>query len=151
VVDLVEVDVVDAEPAQRTLDRFDQPAARAAAPVGAAVAHRAVALGGEHDVVAPAAQRLADDPLGLTVTAVDVGGVDDVDPAVERATDDADALVGIGVAHRAEHHGAQAVGGDVDSGAAEGAGSHSGCPSCSSACGFVIRRRRRSRRRRGSR
>jgi hypothetical protein len=39
---------------------------------------------------------------------VDVGGVDEVDPGVERAVDDADALVVVFVAPVAEHHRAEA-------------------------------------------
>jgi hypothetical protein len=55
-------------------------------------------LGGEDDVVAPAAgQRLADDLLGLAL-GVDVGGVDEVDPGVQGPVDDPDALVVVGVA-----------------------------------------------------
>ena len=53
-VDLVQVDVVGAEAAQAVLDLADDPAARVAALVRV-VAHRAVDLRGEHDVVAPAA------------------------------------------------------------------------------------------------
>jgi hypothetical protein len=41
------------------------------------------AFGGEHDVVSPPFQRLADDLLGLAL-AVPVGGVDEVDAEVER-------------------------------------------------------------------
>ena len=66
----------------------DDPAARVAELVRV-VAHRAVHLGREHDVVAPAFERLADDLLGLAAR-VDVGGVDEVDAGVERAVDDAD-------------------------------------------------------------
>ena len=57
------------------------------------LAHRHVDLGREDDVVAPAAgERLADDLLRLAAR-VDVSGVDEVDPGVERAVDDPDALV----------------------------------------------------------
>ena len=65
-VHLVEVDVVGAEPPQRVLDRPDDPAPRAAAPVRV-LAHRHEELGRQHDVVAPALQRLPDDLLRLTV------------------------------------------------------------------------------------
>ena len=47
---------------QRVLDLGDDPAARAAAVVGV-LAHRHPELGGEHDVVAAALERLADDLL----------------------------------------------------------------------------------------
>ena len=116
-VDLVEVDPVRAEPAQRVLDRAHDPAARAALPVGV-VAHRAVELGGQDDVVAAALQRLADDLLGLPA-GVDVGGVDEVDAGVERGVDDADRLVVVRVAPGAEHHRPEAHLADRDAGATE--------------------------------
>ncbi len=101
--DLIEVDPVGVEPAQRILDRAHDPAAGVAAPVGV-LAHGVVELRGEDYVVAPAAgERLADDLLRLAL-AIDVGGVDEVDARVERAVDDPDGLVVIGVAPGAEHH-----------------------------------------------
>jgi len=49
-----------------------------------------VELGGQDDVVAAAAgERLADDDLRLALR-VDVRGVDEVDPVVQRAVDDLD-------------------------------------------------------------
>ena len=81
-VDLVEVDPVGAEAAQAGFALLDDPAARVAELVRA-VAHRAVHLGREHDLVAAAFERLADDLLGLAAR-VDVGGVDEVDAGVER-------------------------------------------------------------------
>ena len=105
-VHLVEVDPVGAEAAERVLDRLDDPTARAAAVVGV-LAHRHEELGGEHDVVAAALERLADDLFGLAGR-VDVGGVDEVDPGVQRAVDDADRVVVVGVAPGAEHHRAEA-------------------------------------------
>jgi hypothetical protein len=72
------------------------------------VAHRVVHLAGEHDVVAAALERLADDHLGLAV-GVHVGGVDEVDPCVQGPVDDPDRLVVVGVSHGPEHHGAQAI------------------------------------------
>ena len=102
-VHLVEVDPVRAEPAQAALDRLHDPTPRVAALVRV-VAHDAVELRREHDVVAPAArQSLADDLLRLA-RGVDVRGVDEVDPRVERAVDDANRLLVVGVAPRAEHH-----------------------------------------------
>jgi hypothetical protein len=74
-----------------------------------------VDLGGEEDVVAPAAgQGLADDLLGLAAR-VDVGRVDEVDPSVERAVDDRDGLVVVGVAPGAEHHGSETERAHLDS------------------------------------
>jgi hypothetical protein len=52
-------------------------------------------------------ERLADDLLGFA-GGVDVGGVDEVDAGVERAVDDADRVVVVGVAPGAEHHRAEA-------------------------------------------
>ena len=89
-VDLVEVDPVGLQALQRGLDLAHDPAPRVAGLVRV-VAHRAVELGGEDDVVAPVVggQRLADDLLGLAAR-VDVGGVDEVDARVERPVDDPD-------------------------------------------------------------
>ena len=113
-VDLVEVDPVGPQPAQRVLDLLDDPAARVAELVGV-LAHRAVDLGREHDVVAPAAgERLADDLLGLAAR-IDVGGVDEVDPGIERAVDDPDRLLVVGVAPCAEHHRPEAQRADLHS------------------------------------
>src|SRR5918994_383960 len=64
------------------VDLLHEPAPRVAAVVRV-VAHRGVRLGGQHDVVAAALQRLADDLLRLALR-VDVGGVDEVDPGVQR-------------------------------------------------------------------
>jgi len=52
-------------------------------------------------------ERFPDDLLGLPA-GVDVGRVDEVDPRVERAVNDADGVVVVGVAPGAEHHGAEA-------------------------------------------
>ena len=90
-----------------------------------AFAHREVHLGGQHDIVAAALERRADDLLGLaTWLAVPVGGVDEVDPLVERGADDPGAVVMIGIAIAAEHHGPQAVSAHLDAGAAQDAVAH---------------------------
>jgi len=83
-VDLVEVDIVDAEPGQAAVDAVEDVLARQAAVVDVA-AHRAVDLGGEHHLVAlgELLQRLAGDPLALAL-GIDVGGVEEVDPGLER-------------------------------------------------------------------
>src|SRR4051794_40306302 len=57
-------------------------------------------------VTAATGERFADDLLGLALP-VEVGGVDEVDPGVERGVDDPDRLVVIWVAPRAEHHRAE--------------------------------------------
>ena len=117
-VDLVEVDPVRVQAAQGIPDRAHDPAARVAASVGI-LAHGVVELGGEDDVVAPAAgERLADDLLGLT-RPVHVGGVDEVDARVERTVDDPDGLVVVGVAPCAKHHRAEAELADRYAGASE--------------------------------
>jgi hypothetical protein len=120
--DLVEVDPVGLEPPQGVLDLADDPAPRVAELVGV-VAHRAVHLGREHDVVAAPGERLADDLLRLAAR-VDVGGVDEVDPGVEGAVDDLDALVVVRVAPAPEHHRAEAQRGHLDAGAGERAAVH---------------------------
>jgi hypothetical protein len=82
-----------------------------------------VELGREHDVVAATLQRLPDDLLGLAA-GVHIGGVDDVDAGVERTVDDPDAVVVVGVALAAEHHGAQGKRTDLDAGGPEVAVGH---------------------------
>src|SRR5207249_10581700 len=52
----------------------------------------------QHDLVAPALERLADDLLGFAVR-VHVGRVDEIDPAVDRGIDDPRRLVVVAVAH----------------------------------------------------
>ena len=117
-VDLVEVDPVGVEPAQALLALADDPSARVAARVRV-FAHRRVELGGEHDVVAPAAgQRLADDAFGLT-RRVDVGGIDEVDAGVEGGVDDRHAVVLVLVAPGPEHHRPEAQRADGHSGSSQ--------------------------------
>ena len=125
-VDLVQVDVVGLQPAQARLDLAHQPAPAVAALVGV-LAHRPVRLGRQHDVLAAALQGLADDLLGLP-RRVHVGGVDDVDPGVERRVDDPDGVVVVGVAPRAEHHRAERERADLDAGTAERAHLHAAQP-----------------------
>src|SRR5258708_40062429 len=84
-------------------------------------------LAGEHDVVAAALECLADDLLGFA-PGVHVGGVDEVDPCVQGPVDDPDRVVVVGVSHGPKHHGAQAVGADLDSGPAQRAVLHSSLP-----------------------
>ncbi len=105
-VDLIQVDVVGAEAAQAALDRRPDPAPRVAAMVRVVV-HRVVELRGEHHVVAATGESPTDDLLALAVR-VHVGGVDEVDPGIDGAIDQTDAVVVIGVPPRAEHHRAEA-------------------------------------------
>src|SRR5439155_5731117 len=85
---------------------LDQPAAGVATLVRV-VSHRAVHLGSENDSIAPILERFAHDRLRLP-SRVHVGGVDEVDPRIERTMDDPDRLLVIGIAPGAEHHRAEA-------------------------------------------
>jgi hypothetical protein len=91
------------------------------------IAHRQMHLGGQDDAVAAPFERLAHDLFGLAV-GIRVGGVDEVDPRVQRFVDDADRVVVVGVADGPEHHRAERVGADLDAGPAEGAVLHAGPP-----------------------
>ena len=73
--------MIGAQPLEAGLDGANQVVARGAGSVGV-VAQRASALGGEDDVVALAAQRLAGDFLGQPER-VEIGGVDEVDAGIE--------------------------------------------------------------------
>ena len=95
------------------------------------VAHRAVDLGREHDLLAPpppwANQRpmicsVIRSPLSADSSAVDVGGVEEVDTVLERPVHDRETsgLVGL----RAEVHGAEAQLADLQACAAEVAVRH---------------------------
>ena len=121
-VQVPEVDVVDAEPLQRRVERGAQVlrAAVAVDRLGPLVAARRGRLGGQHGVVAAAAQRLADELL-VRERPVDVGRVDELRAGVERAPDDADRglvvaprrRVGEAHAHAAEPDGPDRAAGDV--------------------------------------
>ena len=104
-VHLVQVDVVDLQPAQAVVAGLHDPAPRQAAALRI-VAHRVAHLGGQHDLVAAAAQGLAEDRLGRAVV-VHVGRVEQRDAGVDRPVDHAMALVDVGVAPAAEHHRAE--------------------------------------------
>jgi hypothetical protein len=126
-VDLVEVDPVGLEAAQRVLDLADDPSPGAPLLVGF-LAHRHVELGGEDDVVAAAASEgFADDLLGLAL-GVDVSGIDEVDSGVERGVDDANRLVVVRVTPGPEHHRPEAQLGHRDARASEDAMFHPGAP-----------------------
>ena len=87
------------------------------------------------DIVATTFERFGDDRLGLTAR-IRVGRVDKIDAGVERAVNDAHAVVVIGVAHRSEHHCAEAVAAHDDAGLAEIAIVHGLDPSASAARAF---------------
>ena len=122
-VDLVQVDVVGLQPAQAVLDLAHDPAPRVA-PLVRVVAHRAVDLGGEHDVVAPApaapCRRSPRTRPREYTSAVSTKLM----PASSARVDDADRVVVVAVAPGAEHHGAEAERADLDAGATERAHLH---------------------------
>jgi hypothetical protein len=121
-VDLIEIDMIGLQAAERRLDRLHDPASRIALLVRI-LAHGSVHLGGQHYTVASAFQRLADNLLRLAA-AIPVGGVDEVDAEIQSFVDDADAVVVVGIAQSAEHHRAQAVRADLDAGSSQRAVLH---------------------------
>src|ERR1700730_6700165 len=75
-------------------------------------------------MIPPAAgQGLADDLLRLP-GGIHVGGVDEIDTRIESPMDDPHGIVVVGISERAEHHGAEAEGTDLDSGVTENAIAH---------------------------
>ena len=125
---VVEVDVVDAEAPQRSLGRLAHvlgPAADAAGGRVVGVADDAE-LGRQHDLVAAAGDRAADELL-VGVRAVDVGGVEEGHAEVERAVDRGDRLGVVAAAVELGHaHAAEAEGGDGRALEAQGACLHAG-------------------------
>jgi hypothetical protein len=89
-VQLVQVDVVGLQPAQRPLDGLADVTPRCPGPEVLAVhaAHVVAELGGEHDVVAPTAQHVAEQRFRAALVAVGVRGVEEGDPGVECGIDD---------------------------------------------------------------
>ena len=82
---LVEVDPVGLQPPERRLDRLADVRARAAGRL--AVAEVVAELRRQHDLVAAAGERAADDLLAAAAVAVDVGGVEERDARLERGVD----------------------------------------------------------------
>ena len=91
-VDLVEVHVVHAEPAERSVDRVHQVLAREAPFVGA-VLRRKVRLGRDHQLIARGEllDRAAHD-LFAHAARVHVGGVEEIDALLDRALQEWPAL-----------------------------------------------------------
>ncbi len=122
-VHLVEVDVVGPEPPQARLARGDQVVAREPRVVRP-VAHRHTRLGRDQRAIAPPLQGLADDLLGQPAR-VHVGGVDEVDTAVEAEVDLAGRARDVGradggeVVAAAEGHRAERERGDSQAGRTE--------------------------------
>ena len=100
-VQVVDVEIVSAQPLQAPLRRLQDPFARQAALVGTA-AHGVADLGREHPAVALACNDASGHFLGAALIVL-VGGVDEVDAGLARAADDA--LGGRRIRRAAEHHG----------------------------------------------
>ena len=115
--ELVQIDPIGLEPAQRILARAEDVIARIAALVGS-VAHRVVHLGRQDDLIAAAVflERATDDPFALAGV-VDVRRVDEIDARLERAVNDADRVFGAG--RSPEIHSPQAQRRDLDAGASQ--------------------------------
>ena len=126
VMELVEIDVIGAQPAQRGVDRVEDVLARQPLIPGPR-AHRTEALGGEDEVVSPPREPAAEDLLGAADRAAAVGaaaalgigirGVEERDAA--RGGPLEDRAPGRLVALQAERHRAQAQAGDTQPGAPE--------------------------------
>ena len=112
--DLVKIDMVGFQSAQRVFNRGHDPSPGSSLMVGL-ITHRPAELGREHHVVATPLERFPEDFLGLAL-GVRVRGVDEVDPRVQRLVDDADRVLVVGVAERPEHHRAERIGTDLDAG-----------------------------------
>src|SRR6185437_15845732 len=91
---VVEIDVLDAEPLERPVDR-PPDVLRLAVDLAAAVLVPDVAeLRREDELVAAARDRAADEPLVVAhLVPVDVGGVEEDDPELERPVDRRDRLL----------------------------------------------------------
>ena len=114
---VVEVDVVGAEPLQRTLDRgADVRGTAVEVPRAAAGVGDEAELRRQHDLVAAVLDGAADEFL-VGVRPVDLGGVDERDAQVERPVDRADRLGVVGAragVGRGHPHGAQADPGHIE-------------------------------------
>jgi hypothetical protein len=108
-VQVPQVDVVDAESGQRRVDRR-QRVPRTAVDLAWTVEPEAE-LGRQHDLVAAAGERPADELL-VGAVAVDVGGVEERAAALDRGVHGGDRLRLVGTAVRVRHpHAAEAEAG----------------------------------------
>ena len=114
---LIKVDVVGLQAAQRVFDRAGQPTPRPT-PAVRVVPHRERSLGGKDDIVSPPLQCLANDLFRFAL-AVGIGGINEVDAEIQCLVDHADAFIVISIGDFPEHHRAQAVGADLDAGTAK--------------------------------
>ena len=103
-VHVVDVDVVGIQPLQALLHRGKDVAA-AETGVVRVLAHLPAHLGGEDDPLAPALERLADDPLAFALH-VDIGCVEEIDALSNGVVHDREAVRLAGLFP--EHHGAEA-------------------------------------------
>ena len=129
-----QVDGVGAQSSQGAVDGgADVVGPARDARLGAVLVEGEAELGGDDDVVADRLQCLADELL-VVERAVDLGGVEEGDAAVDRSAQERDHLVpwgsrAEGLAHA---HAAEAEGGDLEASGAESACLHAGSPwSCS--------------------
>ncbi len=92
--DLVEVDIVGLQPAQRRLALRNYVAAAVAGGQDIVIVHATVDLGCQHDLVplAAARERLTDDLLAAAAV-VDIGRIEEVNPLIERGVDDGHCLI----------------------------------------------------------
>src|SRR5262245_58689859 len=119
---LVEVDIVSAEAAQRSIDRIEQALPRRALLPGMGT-HPADCLGGDNEIVALALQPAPDDffrrpgKRGAATERIDVRRVDEVDAALCRLVKNGmrSCLFGL----KPEGHGSKAKAGNGQAGAAE--------------------------------
>jgi hypothetical protein len=122
--------MIDAEPLQRIAQKIlhrGRPAVHAGKTVDG-VAQRAE-LDADLNIVAVAAgERVADQQL-IVADAVEIAGVEQRDPRIERGMDGGNALAAVGGAIKIRHaHAAEPDGGDVWAGGAQFAMFHSGSP-----------------------
>src|ERR1051325_3218295 len=89
-VNLVQRNAVDAEPAQACLDGRPQMPWTDIEPRVSGIVERHAALGGDHDLVSSGTEGFRENALGVA-EAVHVGDVEEVDAGVEGAMDRSDA------------------------------------------------------------
>src|SRR2546422_459018 len=112
---VVEVDVVDSEPPQRSVARLAHVFRLAAhAEEGPVLAADVPELGRDHHLVAAAANRLSHEFL-VAEGAVHIGGVEEVDPQLDRAVDGRDRLLVVAASVELAHpHAAEAYRGHLE-------------------------------------
>src|ERR1700738_608736 len=122
--------MIDAEPLQRIAEKIlhrDRPAVHAGKTAGG-VAQRAELDTDLKVVAAAAGERVADQQL-IVADAIEIAGVEQRDPRIERGMDGGNALAAVGGAVKIRHaHTAETDGGDVWAGGAQFAMFHGGSP-----------------------